>query len=82
MSTASTAIVLGGSALAFWWVFLRKGYFVQGDRTYEYFDDLEPARDYARSIQGVLYEIPAGSEFSKENAKRLTPNRRRRRSRR
>ena len=66
-----------------WWLLLRKDYFVQvsGGR-YEYFGDLSEARSYAKREHGTLYEIPAGSEFSEKSAKRLTPNRSRKRRRR
>lgn len=84
MSSTSTVLILGAGAFGLWWLFGgRKDYFVQGSRSHEYFSDLGEAQDYRASHAGsVLYEIPKGSEFHDSTAKRLTPNRARRKRKR
>lgn len=80
MSTATWVLALGALGAGAWWLFGRKSYFVQlSGGGYEYFNDLEEARRYAKGRRGTLYEIPAGSEFDERSARKLTPNRSRRR---
>lgn len=85
MSATTNILVFGAVGLAAFWWLNRKSYFVVYDNGYEYFDDLGTAREFRKEHRGDLYEIPAGGEFSgtrrdpDPRAKRLTPNRKRRR---
>lgn len=81
-----TVVFLGAAvALGAWWFLVPpyKGYFVarSGSHPYEYFDDLGPARAYAKAGGGKLYEIHS-REFDEKTAKRMTPNRSRKKKRR
>jgi hypothetical protein len=85
MSATTNILLFGAVGLAAFWWLNRKSYFVISDDGYEYFSDLGQAKDFRKEHRGDLYEIPAGAEFDgtrrdpDPKAKRLTPNKRRRR---
>lgn len=79
-----TVVFLGAAvALGAWWFLKSDGYYVErsGSHPYEYFADLGQARAYAKAGGGRLYELHS-REFDEKTARRMTPNRSKKKRRR